>query len=165
MPANNSGGKGRGAPKASVKRSSAFKAISSTKYGIAKKALRKNQKKKSTGVKRTPRVAGLTEISSNASDADEQDESSSSDEDTSTSTLTGKKVDVEEVKREALNMDLSIALADEQAKELNAPKNLWKGVSTWAKLASNGDPEYASRLRYSYLSAILRVERATAAVQ
>jgi len=137
----------------------------STKYGIARKALRKNQKKKSTGVKGTPRVAGLTEISSNAGDADEQDESSSSGEDTSTSTLTGKKVDVEEVKREALNMDLSIALADEQAKELNAPRDLWKKVSTWAKLASNGDPKYASRLRYSYLSAILKVKRATAAVQ
>ena len=77
MQARSSGGKGRGAPKASVKRSSAFKAISNTKYGIVRKALRKNQKKKSTGVKRTSRVAGLTEISSNAGDADEQDESSS----------------------------------------------------------------------------------------
>ena len=62
-------------------------------------------------------------------------------------------------------MDLSITLADEQAEELNAPKNLWKGVFTWAKLASNGDSEYASRLRYSYLSAILKFKRATAAVQ
>ena len=53
-------------------------------------------------------MEGLTEISSSAGDADEQDESSSSDKDTSTSTLTGKKVDVEEVKREALDMDLSI---------------------------------------------------------
>ena len=165
MPARNSGGKGRGAPKASVKRGSAIKALNNTKYAIAKMAQRKHQKKKTTGAKKTPRVAGLAEFSSNASDADEQGESSSSSSDEDKSTPTGKEIDVEEVKREALDMDLSIARADELAKWLDAPKDLWKEVSSWAKLASNGDPEYASRLRYSYLSAILKVERATAAVQ
>ena len=87
-------------------------------------ALRKHQKKKTTGAKKTPRVAGLTEFSSHASDADEQDESSSSSSDEDTSTPTGKEINVEEVKREAFNMDLSIALADEQAKGLDAPKDL-----------------------------------------
>ena len=59
-------------------------------------------------------MAELTEFSSNVSDADEQDKSSSSDEDTSTTA--GNEIDVEEVKRKAFNMDLSIALADEQAR-------------------------------------------------
>ena len=147
MPANNSGGKGRGAPKASVKRSSAYKATSNTKYGISQKALRKNPKKKSTGVKKTPRVARLTKISSMRV-MQMSRMKALPQTDTSTSTLTGKKVDVAEVKREALNMDLSIVLADEQAMELNAPKDLWKEVSSWAKLASVGNPEYASRLRF-----------------
>ena len=44
-------------------------------------------------------------------------------------------------------------LADEMAKRFIQPTGVWDEASTWAELVSGGDPEYPSRLRYSYLSA------------
>ena len=93
------------------------------------------------------------EASSESSDEQGQD-NSSEDEFSSTPTTTTNVLDIEDVKRDAFNMDWSAALADDMAKQLKQPKRVWDEASTWAELTSGNDSEYASRLRYSYLNAV-----------
>ena len=66
---------------------------------------------------------------------------------------TANVMDIEDVKRAALNMVWNAYLADEMAKRFKQLKRVWDEASTWAELTPGGDPDYASRLRYSYLNA------------
>ena len=97
------------------------------------------------------------EASSESSDEQGQD-NSSEDESSSTPTTTTNVLDIEDVKRDAFNMDWSAALADDMAKRLKQPKRVWDEASTWAELTSGNDSEYASRLRYSYLNAVSKLQ-------
>ena len=63
----------------------------------------------------------------------------SENESSFTTTTTTNVLDVEDVKREALEMTMSAGLADEMAKRFNQPTGVWDEASAWAELVSGGD--------------------------
>ena len=87
---------------------------------------------------------------SSESSGEEGQDYASENESSFTTTTTTNVLDVEDIKREAFTMTWSTALADAMAKRFNQPTGVWDEASAWAELVSGGDPEYASRLRYSY---------------
>ena len=112
------------------------------------------KRKKSSVETRSKMQSSKGEEASPESSDEERHVNSSEDESSLTPTVSASKItnalDIEDAKREAFNMIWSADLSDDMAKRFKQPKRVWDEASTWAELVSGNDPEYASRLRYSY---------------